>query len=247
MSGNSKVTPTDVILSSTKLSSSSAPQESTNSDKELQYLMNYVNSKKCYHSSGVENANVVNRQQKIAFQVQIWTLMEKRSVVLKEQAFDNRPTPGEDLEDMFNDKYAYAASETVVSEKTRGSIDLLNTRKKVICPSCQGKGLKPCLLCNESGVKLGKPCLMCNGQGSSVCTRCSKVGHVVQWNKLTVEWNTVYSVTYPRNTFLPDSCIHKTEGKLKTSESTTPAQNGMFCRYSATQASQTRAPTQKSV
>lgn len=205
MSRGSKVTPTTVKLNPVA--------NSTNSDKELQYLMNYVNTKAFYHPAAARNAKVVNREQKIAFQVEIWTLMEKRSTETKEKPFDEKPALGEDLGDIFDQKYSYTAPQTNLPEKKREYYDLNNTRQKLICPSCQGKGTVRCRLCNETGQKFGKPCMVCNGEGSSVCKKCSKIGSIVRWERLNIEWYTIYSVSYPRNTFLPDEHVKEAKDK----------------------------------
>ena len=114
MSRGSKVTPTKVALDSST--------GSTASNKELQYLMNYVNTKKCYHSSAAVHGKIFHREQKIAFQVEMWTLMEKRTTETKEKPFDDKSAAGKDLGDLFDKHYSYDAPDTNLSEKKARSI-----------------------------------------------------------------------------------------------------------------------------
>jgi hypothetical protein len=133
--------------------------------------------------------------------------MEKRSTETKEKPFDDKPAPGEELGDIFGEKYSYDAPDTVLLEKQREHHDLTNTRQKLLCPTCQGKGTTRCFLCKETGQNFGKTCMACNGQGSSVCKQCSKIGYIVRWERLNIDWYTIYSKSCQRNTFLPDQRV----------------------------------------
>ncbi|CAF3769586.1 unnamed protein product [Rotaria sp. Silwood1] len=213
MSRNNKVTPSKAATDSTT-TSSPIPQEPDNEFNERQYLINYVNRKTCYHPLAAEEAEIINRQQKFAFQCNLWTLTEKRTIEWNDKPDDDKPVDGEEVGDLFDKKYEYQAPDTILSETTHASGPLNNTRKREVCPNCQGNGAKACYFCSGSGKKMGKDCPACHGQGSPACTKCSKQGHIIRWAHIKIEWRTVHTVHYYKDTFLPDKYIQN--ARMKT-------------------------------
>ena len=190
-------------------------QQSENGTNELMHFRNYVNRKACYHPAAVEEARITERKKKIAFQIKIWTLLEKRQVEWYDKPDDGKPVAGEDVGDLFDKKYKYDAPETELKQTEPFTDSLNNTRKKEVCPSCAGKGVKACYLCSGTGKRFGRDCLACKGQGSPSCTRCSKTGYIIRWARMKIEWRTVDSVDYHQNTFLPNKYFER-DTKKKT-------------------------------
>ena len=202
----------------------------------LNLLKGYVKSKACYHPAALENARVTNMDQGCgAYHIDLWTLVEHR--VLKQA---HRPYNGEITPDQpAGDKWAYTFQQpsTIVKDKHTEVRDLEHTRRRTVCPQCNGMGHgvcysckgqvgKPCHYCTNrpAASSVNQPCshcqgsrtircTVCNATGVANCPRCRTHGQVLQWYQIVMEWTTNHSTTYQTNTSLPLELVRNTPGK----------------------------------
>ncbi|CAF1341671.1 unnamed protein product, partial [Rotaria sordida] len=76
----------------------STPREPTGPDDPLAEFRQYVNSKLCYHPAALADASVVRQTKKEAYQIDIYTLMEERSMEWKQSPYDNENCPAQGAE-----------------------------------------------------------------------------------------------------------------------------------------------------
>ncbi|CAF2069215.1 unnamed protein product [Rotaria magnacalcarata] len=220
MLGNSRVAPVDENSNSDV---PSTPGENTSDDVLLRYFLKYVRGKTCYDQHAAHEAKIISRTQKAAFESEIWTLIEKRSINWEEIPDDGDDAQGEAVGKIF-EKYHYNSPDTTLNKLQRGGELLRNTRKKDLCPDCHGNGKIQCFLCSGSGTSFGKKCPKCSGQSFSYCKRCATKGNIIRTARMSIEWRTIYSHECHENTFLPDDLIKKAEFKTEL------VNNEEFCK-----------------
>ncbi|CAF0866942.1 unnamed protein product [Adineta ricciae] len=202
----------------------------------LDIMRTYVQSKMCYHPSALTNANVTNINNKaVAYQIDLWTLVDRRSAKQRERPYNAENTPREPLKNLWS--YDFGHPKTVLKKKLKLTYDLMQTSWKTICPKCDGHGRYDCWSCDGRGLKHCtncptnysttyytatcsschgsrlKKCSSCGGSGRIDCSRCSKRGILLHWYELKIVWYTIHSVSYQSNTPLPPKKIKKAPGK----------------------------------
>ncbi|MCC7159989.1 MAG: hypothetical protein IT281_10705 [Ignavibacteria bacterium] len=203
-------------------------------------MKTYVQSKACYNSSALTNARVTNvKQGSIAYQIDLWTLMESRSLEKREKPYNGEATPAQTLLNAWD--YQFQQQPTLKAHQ-KETHDLTQTCSKIVCPdcsgaarsrcpSCQGNGRQPCnycrinsstqisgeiydksvcSYCNDTGVI---NCSACNSTGIVDCSRCRTRGHILQWYELIIEWFTIHTVSLQSNTALSAEIVYEAPGK----------------------------------
>ncbi len=88
------------------------------SSPSLDLMKTYVQSKCCYHSSALTNAKVTYvEKERMAYQIDLWTLMEYRQVEKKQRPYKNEPTPHEALHNEWD--YNFQQPPTVLNKKQK--------------------------------------------------------------------------------------------------------------------------------
>ncbi|CAF5013493.1 unnamed protein product, partial [Rotaria sp. Silwood1] len=196
MSRTNQVRPASTIV--TDLHTSNSFQTSATIDNEtanayLTLLRKHVSRKFCYHSDAAVEAKIIKVDTRVGFQVDIWTLMEKRWIKTISSPYNGENTPSQNVQDIFDEEnYNLKADTTVVKGRQIGHIALPETQRKIICVACNGQGKKTCSSCDGSG---------------------QVNGNILQRTEMHCKRYTLHSVTYPKNTFLPDKCIKNSNGK----------------------------------
>lgn len=214
-----------------------ATRPAPSSSLELLNLMKtYVRSKSCYNPSVLENAKVTDiKQGGIAYQVDIWTLSESRSLEKLERPYNGEATPAQNVRNAWDYEFGQP---TNIRKYLKEIHNLKETCSRVICSNCNGTIRIRCSSCGGAGkvscvhCKLNSPvqgnykkycsycngtcvilCSTCNSAGMIHCSRCSARGHLLQWYQLTVEWCVMHSVSFQSNTALPNEIIYEAPGK----------------------------------
>ena len=237
-----KVSPSDdlgihnLVLDPKKLAEVEATIEATKPDDNLAHLRRYVDSKCCYDGTPLREAIVKESYNRVAYQIEMWSLMEKRWTTWSEKPYRQEPVPNVGVENLFT-AYYFPAPHTIVKTKIESSETLPNTQRVISCPdcsgngttgcySCSGKGRRTCWSCSGSGNRSdGRRCSSCNGSGSSLCStchgsmkvpcrRCATVGRLLRWAVIHARWHTEQSIGCISNTFLPHDEIKKANGKV---------------------------------
>ncbi|CAF1248623.1 unnamed protein product [Rotaria sp. Silwood1] len=217
MSRTNQVRPASTIV--TDLHTSNSFQTSATIDNEtanayLTLLRKHVSRKFCYHSDAAVEAKIIKVDTRVGFQVDIWTLMEKRWIKTISSPYNGENTPSQNVQDIFDEEnYNLKADTTVVKGRQIGHIALPETQRKIICVACNGQGKKTCSSCDGSGQVKLKPCSKCSSSGYLSCSKCLTSGNILQRTEMHCKRYTLHSVTYPKNTFLPDKCIKNSNGK----------------------------------
>ncbi|CAF1514945.1 unnamed protein product, partial [Didymodactylos carnosus] len=196
----------------------------------LPYFKRYIDSKWCYHSSAVATATIIDVQDKFAFQIDIWSLIEQRWLDWDENPYRGEETPNEPVGDIWS--FHFNVPITIIEGKRTDYINLYHTQDKTICLSCDGAGIRTCSscdgaghidcnVCKRSGTQAnGEKCSNCDGRGITQCSscgttgkqncsRCDTVGWLLRWAVIRVKWFTIHSVLYEQNSTLPEKRIRK--------------------------------------
>lgn len=185
-------------------------------DEYLNILKKHVSKKFCYHSDAALTARIIETNLRVGYQVEIWTLMEKRWTKTISVPYNGEETPGQNIENMFDlKKYNFKADSTIVKDKETEHITIPETQKKTVCVACNSRGKRTCEKCNGVGSINENPCSICDSAGSLNCSKCSSSGFILHKTDMYCERYTVHSATYPKNTFLPDECIQNSRGKFE--------------------------------
>ncbi|CAF4126452.1 unnamed protein product, partial [Rotaria sordida] len=218
MSRTNQVRPAPTIVTELYTSDSfqtSATIDDATSQAYLTLLRKYVGKKFCYHLDATAEAKIIKVDTRVGFQVDIWTLMEKRWIKTINSPYKGEYTPGQNVGDIFNEEnYNLKADTTIVKGSQIGHIILPETQRKIICVTCNGQGRKTCSSCAGVGQVKFKPCSKCNSSGYLPCSKCLTSGNILQRTEMHCKRYTIHSVTYPKNTFLPDKCIRKSNGRV---------------------------------
>ena len=203
-----------LVLTPDQLPPAAAPREPVGEDDRLAELRRYVKDKLCYHPAALANASVISQAKKEAYQVDIYTLMEERSIEWKEQPYANENHPAENVQ-LFDDHFDIPS--TNLESKQSYHADIMRSQNKIPCHGCEGLGHKKCTACFGSGKSVlsskGQPCSACGGNGLQGCKRCDLCGNLLRWARVTANFYTVHSTAYYQNTFLPENRIRKSLSK----------------------------------
>jgi hypothetical protein len=202
----------------------SAPTDASVPSSTLMDLMKiYVDSKLCYHSDPMKAAQFIRTHDRFAYQIDLWTLIDKRKFKRCEKPYNGEPIPSEKRLGLFDYKFTLPDTELKKSEKKICTLE--QTRWKAECSDCNGEGRKVCKSCKGEGrqdcpicVKAGftdnegrLPCLICGGKrytncsicnatGKVKCERCGTLGILLFWWQIQIEWSTIHSVSSQTNT-----------------------------------------------
>ncbi|CAF2080475.1 unnamed protein product [Rotaria magnacalcarata] len=205
----------------------------------LDLMKIYVDSKLCYHSDPMKTAEFIDQHDRFAYQIDLWTLIDKRKFKKCERPYNGEPSPNENLRGLFD--YEYELPDTVLKRSKHEYHNLEQTRQKTACFSCGGEGIKTCRSCDGQGHSrcwlcsgtgnggttsdnVPISCLFCSGKGYTDCSKCGKTGkihcrhcgacgYLLIWWKLEINWFTIHSVSYQTNTPMPPRKILKAPTK----------------------------------
>jgi hypothetical protein len=161
--------------------------------------------------------------------------MERRWVEWKTKPYQDEPVPNRPVGHVFDD-HKFDMPPTVIEGKQTTTRDLPNCQMAKQCDTCKGAGNYKCSVCVGKGRcnctrcfhrgyhGNGSICTTCHGTGTTRCQtcqergvinceRCGTKGKLLVWPTINVEWNTVYSVDFAQNTFLPFKKVPKAGGK----------------------------------
>jgi len=189
----------------------------TNLDS-FDHFKQYIQSKCCYNSAPLDQAIVVVKKNRNAFQVDMWTLMEHRSIEWKTRPYRGESVPGIHIDNVFNWKdFPFDTPSTAIPKKRTRSHTLTDTQHKIMCSSCNGQGKQHCSSCNGTGnvarAQGTLRCSHCHGKGNVNCDKCATSGYLLSWAIMTMTWHTLHSIGIYQNTFLPEKIIRKIPGK----------------------------------
>jgi hypothetical protein len=182
------------------------------------HFKRYVNSKFCYNSSILDTAIVLERTPCMAFQVDIWTLMEHRSVEQRSKPYRGESVPGKTVGNIFDWKGSlFEPPSTILQNKRVKLQPLTETQQKVKCPSCNTKGKQLCSSCGGLGIVVKNQkinhCSLCHGTGEISCSRCASTAYLLTYDEMKLTWHTLHSVSYYQNSFLPEKLIRQMPNK----------------------------------
>ena len=101
----------------------------------------------------------------------------------------------------------------IYPKKKHEVYDLFDTRQKLICPGCQGKARHDAFYVMKL-VKNSEKHVRCAAvKVRQYVSNAQKLVILFVIKRLKIEWHTIYSITYPRNTFLPDGHIKEARNK----------------------------------
>ena len=212
-----------------------------NKESYLTQFRNYIQNKSCYHDDALKNGTLLDVTDRSAFEIEMWSLMEKRWTRWNEKPHRNEPTPAHELGELFQDQYSFDTPSVIIKGTQNSTKDLLHCQRSVKCDTCQGLGKYDCLKCRgnmrndcldcdhhgyyRNGVVckscrgLGTVrCDLCAGSGKRNCDRCDTLGRLLKWPSLFVEWWTEYSISFGQNSFLPDKLIRSAGTKTSCLE-----------------------------
>jgi hypothetical protein len=175
----------------------------------------YVKNKLCYDSAPIATAKVLKTEVRVAYRIDIWTLMEQRSVKWEERPYDGESVPGKPLGNLRELKnLPFDPPQTDIERTITQSCPLEETERKVTCNLCSGKGKLQCTSCYGQGYVIARnsgntQCSRCHGAGKLDCKKCKGSGSLITWAVLTCKWDTIHSKSCCQNTFLPEDMILK--------------------------------------
>jgi len=62
----------------------------------------HVDSKLCYHLDPMKTAKFITKHNRFAYQIDLWTLMDRRKLKKCEKPYDSEPTPNTKFIDVFD-------------------------------------------------------------------------------------------------------------------------------------------------
>jgi hypothetical protein len=178
----------------------------------------YIKGKFCYDSTPLDQAVVVGKKNRKAFRVDMWTLMEHRSVEWKTRPYRNESVPSKGVDNVFDwTNFSFDTPPTIISKDRIRSHVLTDTQRKTMCSLCNGQGKQHCTSCNGVGNIASGPrstrCSRCHGAGKLNCAQCAASGHLLSWAVMAIKWHTIHSVGVYQNTFLPEEIIRRIPNK----------------------------------
>ena len=219
---------TDLALPPAPLLSQSNNEPTVSIDVDtFDHFKGFIKSKSCYNATPLNSVRPMDEKKCIAFQVDMWTLMEQRSVEWKTEAYRSESTPAEPLGNIFGwkeDNLSEPPKTNLAKEITRTG-RLRKTQKKILCTSCQGeKGMR----CHSCHGQNSARCSTCQGSGKLKCKTCLGTGILLQYASMKISWKTIHSVDTYQNTYLPMKRITKVTNKTIFREYDQEWLNSMF-------------------
>lgn len=199
------------------------------SGADLEPFRRHIRNKSCYHADAIEHATVVSVNPRVAFQIEMWTLMEKRWVTWSEKPYHDEPVPGNPIGNLFTN-HQFKSPPTIINDKHIDKRDLIDSQVCIQCDTCKGFGKYDCTICrgktrvncldchHHGYYRNGSICRQCHGvgtvscracvgSGKKNCDRCNVSGKLLKLPTLNIEWYTKHSTSYAQNTFLPENKI----------------------------------------
>ena len=182
------------------------------------HFKNYIKSKLCYNAAILDKAVVSKRTECMAFQIDMWSLMEHRSTEQRTKPYRGEKAPGKRQANLFQWKDSqYERSSANVENQVTKSFPLTETYQKIKCQACDANGKKLCNLCNGRGHVMRNnnisQCSRCSGSGYTGCDRCASTAYLLVYDQLNIKWHTERSKQFYQNTFLPEKTIRETQNK----------------------------------
>lgn len=213
------------------------------SSKYLVDLQDYINSKRCYSSEPLNQAEIQSIEPRVAYQCKIKILLEQREVSWSEkptkQRLDRSSKP---IFDLWND-YQFQLP-NISEKKFEQKRALIEHDFTTNCEVCQGQrtikchnqrctnGNEICLSCTQGLRSDGSscpqckngsiPCELCRGKGQLDCLPCTSFGAFHHSAVLHVWWELRTSIWYYQNSFLPEEIIDQAHKISLWSKSETP-------------------------
>ena len=177
----------------------------------------YIKSKPCYDATPLSRATIMTQKECAAFRVDLWTLMEHRTVAWHTRPYRGDPVPGKDVGDPFSRKgFAAETPRTTIKKKCMKSFPLTDTQSKIVCTLCSGTCKQQCDSCHGGGqvscCMKSSVCSHCHGSGEVKCGECGACGYLLRWATLNITWHSIESVSCyqdEKDTFLPENIIRK--------------------------------------
>lgn len=158
-----------------------------NSNADLEPFRKHIRNKLCYHADAVEQATVVAVNPCVAFQLEMWSLMEKRWLTWSEKPYNNEPVVGNSPSNLLTN-HQFTLPTTIITDKQTDKCDLFDSQVCIECDSCKGLGKFVCATCRGTAqvycldcghrgyYKNGNVCRQCHGQGTTRCIPCMGSG-----------------------------------------------------------------------
>ncbi|CAF3345750.1 unnamed protein product [Rotaria socialis] len=190
--------------------------------KPLSDFKQYVDSKFCYFSKPMDQAELISTEPKIAYQCRMKILMEKRSLhtdvaphpwhtatVLGSSSlgrfFESTERSGEAIGNIWSDYQVDIPD----GEKFHRTLALTDSIYYTRCWNCRAKRYVSCTHCTKGLTYDKQVCYNCKGAGEVICKKCKGLGGFRHTPKLTVKWSTRSSTFFYQNSFLHKKRIRK--------------------------------------
>lgn len=185
----------------------------------FEHFKNYIREKFCYHTIPFEKATLLETHKRIAYQVDMWTLMEKRTPIWCTRAYRGEKTLGKNVDDIFlwsND--AWQTPSTSLDGSASRTYDVEESMSKISCSTCGGTGQVFCTSCHGTGRRLADKgisttCSRCNEKGRAPCKLCEQSGYLLRYLALKFDWYGLHSVGVYQNSFLPEKNVRRVQKK----------------------------------
>ncbi|CAF3286972.1 unnamed protein product [Rotaria socialis] len=183
------------------------------------HFRKYIGSKLCYNAAPLDQSKIIKTQERVAYRVDIWTLMENRTLEWTTKPYRDEDTPNRTVGNIFDwDDISFDCPRADVEGIVKKSYPLEDTQAKIVCGFCRGQGAQKCAQCYGQGHFIPQNgystrCLACNGQGTLSCVHCDRSGFLLKVATLKFEWESINSVNCYQNTFLPDKLIRLRRNK----------------------------------
>jgi hypothetical protein len=197
----------------------------SSSSKYLDDFKTYIDSKKCYSSGPLNQAEIRNVEAKIVYQCKMKILMEERGLSWSQKPTKQRLSRSvKPTFDVWNDyQFQLPLPSDKRSEQKR---PLPEHDYTTDCEACEGQGSikcsnhrcnndnETCLACNKGYKSDGSRCVqcrdglvqyqICHGRGRLGCSKCASCG---VFHHTAISWETRISTWYYQNSFLPEEII----------------------------------------
>ena len=185
----------------------------------FEHFKNYVKGKSCYNASILDQAKPSENRVAVAFEVDLWTLMETRSFKYYQRPYNGEKALGYPDGDPFD--YPLPDSQHIRTDNYNpkpAEYPIERTQKKLSCEKCSSQGKLICPTCfGHKGQVIGGttlPCTKCSASGYLQCKECNGSGYFLHWAVLVVKRKVLHSAGYYQNTFLPKDIIRKMPNKF---------------------------------
>lgn len=233
----------EIIIDANKLSTTTTSSSLNESSKYLVDFKNYIDSKHCYSSGPLNQAQIKNIESKIAYICKIKILLEERSLFWSQKSTKQRLNHSvKPIFDVWNDyQFQLPVSSDKKFEQKRPLPEHDYTTN---CEACQGEGsikcsnhrcnngTETCLSCTQGYKSDGSQCSLCknglteckicHGKGHLGCLKCDSCGIFHHSAILYIRWEIRTSIWYYQNSFLPEEIIMQANKISLWSKSETP-------------------------